>query len=1156
MGLALVLGLVLLGGPPALAAPAAPTGLSPDSASISDGPVLRWSPVSRATRYDVEVSVSETFDTTVYRASTTNVRATPTAALKAGEVWWRVRSVDSTGVSDWAVASFTNSAKAGPTPVNPLPGSTLSQPADPPLLTWQPLPAATGYQVEIDGGERDWIDTKTYDTQITSVVVPDPQENGNYWWRVRAVLGPGVTTLWSEERDYKIGPLPVVRDTSVYPVNDPNTTVDDVVFDWDPVAGAISYDLQVDDDDSFSAPIDTVVVKGTRYSNPVTYDNDQYWWRVRARNVFGKAEEWVLGGQPSGQDGVQVRQFRRAWPEAPTQVYPEDSGVVGDDFYYQWSPVPHASRYRVEVGPDPNFSPNTYESCFTTETTYTAGYTSYPGYSVDDCMPDPGRTYYWRVQALDGPRRPEVNGIYSVIRQFRYNPSMVTQRSPINGETVDIPTLRWDAAQDAVEYDVKLTWSGGSKTVTTASTSWTYSGRSALDPAKGPFEWTVAAVDRNGAASQVPIEGERFFLSGEVSAAGVAPLTPLSPSVDDSASARFPTLSWEPLPTAAYYQVHVGTADSGSFTQLTDSFAYPAGSDTAKTYLNAGVYDWFVVALSSRGTVLGRGATATFAVRALDAVSGQRIALNGSGLDGQGSPCSVAFSGPSDTTSRCEDMRGTPVLDWDPVPDAGYYMVYVSRDREFTNMVYGSKGSPSQIPTTQNTRWNPLAALPDSQAGQAYFWAIRPCKAPGVCAADPTLATHGFDKQSNRVEQLLPADGSTQANDITFAWKDYLSTNQDRPFRDPTTGEQSSQAGRGYHLQVGTSPAFTTVIDDVTVDQRTYTAANKTYPEGDLYWRIQPVDGAGNSLTWSDARKFTKSSPAVRLVSPANGSAATSTQPFRWHPMEFAASYDLEVYSNADITGSSLNRELSVSSKQVAYTSPKALPVSSQPYAWHVRRVDVDGRRGAWSEWRYFTVTGGLPQLLSPEPGASVKGREGLFTWTAVPGATTYKFERRATGASRATDTSPLTSNLTWASDVTMADGSWEWRVTALDANRLPIGSTEWRTFTTTTVQPDVTRPTVTAKTPVRSAARSANFVATFSEPVAGVRATTMQLYRKGTTTPVPGTVTLSKSKRVATLNPRSSLRVGQVYVLKLQSGITDLAGNNLAVMSWKATAR
>jgi hypothetical protein len=1153
----MVLGMLLLGGPPAFAAPAAPSGLSPNGDSISESSVLRWTPVTGATGYDVEISVSETFDTTVYKVTTTNFRATPTAALKTGEVWWRVRSIDSTGVSEWSVASFNNSAKAGPAPVSPLPGVTLSQPTDPPLLTWKPLPAATGYQVEIDGGEtNDWIGTTTYDTQTTSLVVPDPQENGNYWWRVRAILGAGVNTHWSEERDYKIGPLPVVKDMSVYPFDDPNTTVDDVVFDWAPVPGAISYDLQVDDDDSFSAPIDTVVVKGTRYSNPVTYDNDQYWWRVRARNIFGKAEEWVLGADQPAESGVRVRQFRRAWPDAPTQIHPEDLAVAGDDFYYEWAPVSHASRYRLEMGKDPNFSPGSYSSCFTTETTYTAGY------SNDACMPVPGRTYYWRVQALDGPRRPEVNGIYSAIHEFRYDPGMVRQTSPINGETVDIPTLRWDAAQGAVEYDVKLTWSTGSKSITTASTSWTYTGTSRLDPAKGPFEWTVAAVDQDGDSSQVPIVGERFSLSGNVKPTVAAPLTPLSPGPDDSPSARFPTLSWEPLTGAAYYKVYVATAGSNSFNPLADKFPYSAGNDIAKTYLNARSYDWFVVAYSSSGATLGaQGSTASFVVGGLDAVSGQKIALNGSGLDTPDSSCDVAFTSPSDTASRCENMRGTPVLDWDPVPDAGYYMVYVSRDREFTNMVYGSKGSPSSIPTTQNTRWNPLAALPDSQAGQAYFWFVRPCKAVGACAADPTLATHGFDKRSNRVELLLPAadlpdpERDDQANDITFTWRDYLATNQDAAFKDSTTGEQSSQAARGYHLQVGTSPAFSTVIDDVTVDQRTYTAFNKTYPEGDLYWRIQPVDGAGNLLTWTDARKFVKTSPAVTLVSPVHKAVAASTQPLRWRPLDFAASYDVEVFSNSDTTGSSLNRVISVNSKQVAYTSPKALPVSSAPYAWHVRRVDVDGRKGAWSAWRFFTVSGGLPQLLSPASDASVKGREGLFTWTPVTGATSYKFERRATSASSVTET-VTTSNLAWAPLKTIADGSWQWRVTALDVNRLPIGSTEWRTFTTTTVQPDITKPTVTGKTPVTSAASTSNFVATFSEPVTGVSGRTMQLFRKGTTAPLAGTVTLSSTKRVATLNPTTNLRAGRVYVLKLRSGIADLAGNTLVATSWQATAR
>ena len=72
-----------------------------------------------------------------------------------------------------------------------------------------------------------------------------------------------------------------------------------------------------------------------------------------------------------------------------------------------------------------------------------------------------------------------------------------------------------------------------------------------------------------------------------------------------------------------------------------------------------------------------------------------------------------------------------------------------------------------------------------------------------------------------------------------------------------------------YHLQVSKTGTFSTTasqnLDDVLVDQSTYTAFSKLYPEGTLYWRVQAIDAEGNGLAWSDVRTFVKQSPAVEL---------------------------------------------------------------------------------------------------------------------------------------------------------------------------------------------------------------------------------------------------------------------------------------------------
>ena len=142
--------------------------------------------------------------------------------------------------------------------------------------------------------------------------------------------------------------------------------------------------------------------------------------------------------------------------------------------------------------------------------------------------------------------------------------------------------------------------------------------------------------------------------------------------------------------------------------------------------------------------------------------------------------------------SSAKGVPATPVLDWDPVPEAAFYMIYLANDRELTNRVFGS-----YIPVTTNTRWTltsemPKEALADNQAGQSYYWFVRPCKATGKCGPDPvsthTAATNGFRKLSPAVTGLKPgvalgspATPPSLANDITFDWHDYHDTNQLAP---------------------------------------------------------------------------------------------------------------------------------------------------------------------------------------------------------------------------------------------------------------------------------------------------------------------------------------------------------------------------------------
>ena len=849
----LVAGLV---GAPAVAAVAKPSGLASQSGATAT--VLSWNPVKGATLYQVQAAMSSSFDDPILDITTVNTHATPTMVVPPGKVYWRVSATKGGGWSKWSTVSFNRAWRSGPVLTEPENDTEFRQSVRPPVLRWDPVPGAQGYSVEIDSGlEPDWVDTKTYTTETTSLVPTETQEPAGYWWRVRADFGNGISSAASEARSYSIKAMPAVQ------LGNTASTMDDVVLEWDPVPGAVDYELRVSTDNDFNVITDHQYVSGTRYSPPTTYDNATYWWQVRARDVFGQTEEWT---SPDTQTGV----FQRTWPDRPTLMYPADKSSPTGDLYFQWTPVPHAAHYVLDVGGEPGFSKpclgmpiycasDTFGSCTTTQTTYTGWYRDLP-YRIEKCMPIRSGIFYWRVRAIDHngqPLQSSVNGRFSEVRSF---------------------------------------------------------------------SWTM----------------------------------PAAPS----------------------------------------------------------------------GTLGG-------------SVAGQKIALDG---DESGTCAGSLASG-----GICEEVTSTPLLDWDPVPGAASYVVYLAHDRSLTNLVsgYGDMGDPRTWVRTTNTRYAPTDALPDTQAGEAYYWFIRACDSNRTCGLAPDEATNAFQKKSPAVELISPSAAvppPTIADQVTFDWTDYAATNE--ATTDKSTGGHPTQAARSYRIQVSQSQSFaattTNKVYEKVVDQTTFTSFENAYPEGTLWWRVQAIDGSGNGLTWSVPRSFTKSSPAPVVVGPTDRETVNGVQPFRWQPLAYAHYYVLEVYRNSDTTASAGNLALKVTNiRQAAYTAPKPLQALGQDFVWRIRRTDHDGHAGAWSPWHRFRVAASPSRLLSP--GKTVSTTRGVFSWRASAQAASYRWELRRGSMLEQYATTTATS---YAPVRALSKGKYTWRVVSYDSDGHVLRATGWRGVT------------------------------------------------------------------------------------------------------------
>jgi Bacterial Ig-like domain len=1106
--------------PPTLTAPA-------DGITVSANPVLAWNTLTGASKYRVQVSTSNTFATTVYSVDTVNTKATPPADLPLGSLYWRVAGMDSSSnLGPYATRSFTKDWGAAPTLTAPADGATLDFPSQPVLFTWQPLAGAKTYTLELDDAP-DFIGATSVSTVNTAYSLTEPQTVGqSFYWRVRGTSATsGVVSDWSETRSYDFSWSSVPQLT--YPDN--GATVTEVVLEWDPVPGAKTYQLQVSPNGDWTNNVTfDVSIKSTRYSPTSTLLNGTYFWRVRAKDAKST---------PNNGGWSEERTLTRGWPEKPTLLTP--AWATGDPATtvpiptFSWTPVPLASHYEIEFSHDPNFSPgdSSTESCFTNHTTFTQ-YTKYtasgePGSCSSGTASDVGEVVYWHVRAIDAPKG--VLGLWSntsTSDTFRFirDPGRVTLTDPGDGDDVTVPTLEWDAVDSIERYRVTILKSNGTTAtggtpVLTYATSFTPASLTATDE---PFYWYVQTVDGNGVTSPVPASNDwfSFTLSDPTPTGSLTIVTPTG----GASSVRMPAMSWTPYTGATYYKVRYGSDGFESPTPLSGSseLAFTAFTYAGLT-LAPNTYFWYVEAYDATDAVIATSGQSTFEIVAADTL----------GVGDYTAPDKCAV------LEICVAERDTPTLEWAPSPGAGWYEITIANDVAFSNVVriYGSAYD----------RMTPRESLVDNQAGQAFFWFVRPCVdatrsrcGPGATNDLANDNASAFQKKSKPIALLTPANAATVNSQVTFTWEDFLDTNGELP-------NAVTQEAKQYRIQVSLVSDFASIYDTATVDQTTYTSSGKTYPVGPLYWRVQAIDGSGNFLTTSASRTLTFTAPAPAQTSPANGAGVTGVPAMKWNAIDYAATYTVEVYKNGDTNYSPTNKVLTQTTKFTAWTPTTAL--AGGTYAWRVRGNDADGRALPWSSGRTFVLSKAAPALTNPANGAGFQTNSLFFTWTAVSGAVQYRFESSTSSSFSSIYSSQNTIMTAWAPTSAIADGTYYWRVKVLDASGNTLATSSSRSFSK-----DTTKPTVTAKSPTSNAAINGSFTATFSEPVKGISATTFKMVVAGTATAIGGTVTPSSSSTLSTtaaFKPTVALVPGQSYTLTLTSGITDNAGNALATTTW-----
>jgi len=899
------------------------------------------------------------------------------------------------------------------------------------------------------------------------------------------------------------------------------------VLSWSRVAGATGYQLQIDNDSNFSSPEVSASTKNSRFVPAINLAPGTQHWRVTAVKS-GASPSWASSTFSVSAVTVPV-------PTAPAngEVLPQPDRPP----LLRWQTSRGATSYTVEVDGDADF----------------IGATSYSTKTTSLALPKalPAGDYFWRVTASLGQG---LNSVPSAASSFILSalpaPTLTYPVDDINTALEDV-VFDWQPVPGAVTYDVQvatdeffnnfafeaknLYGSRYSPPTTLYNDQFWWRVR-AVDLAGQPTEWAATKFSFKRQWLDTP---QAVYPTGSVAVADGA----VVPSNGDN---HF--YQWTSVQHATSYELEISTDINFNDTCLVElagtTYAprfNACGSGTGSVHYwrvrpndypypggLPGIFSTVQKVKFSNPTPVGPPAADPFPT-----VTGLKVAMTGSGASSGGAGCGSV---------QCDGLTATPVLKWDRMPGISFYRVVIANDENFTTSPMPQLINYSYTDNNYFTlkHGDERKALGDSEAGKPYFWYVIPCRAAGDCALSPVSqnpplpGAHSFHKRSPAVTGLVASDPA--GSDISFSWQDYYETNQGVA----AFGELGQQSAKAYRIQVDNEPSFAApLLDDKTIDQATYTAGDRLYPEGTLYWRVQAIDAQDNNLTWSATQSLTKASPAVVQTSPVGGQARPGTVPLEWQPQAFASGYEVEVYANNDAAFSPANRVLNAKVSNPAYTPAGPIPAASSPYIWRVRRLDSRNNPGPWSSASFVSL-GSAPELLAPGSGALQGTWASYFEWSDVPGAVRYELSLRSDA-----DNQKIGTVATAAAPSELKTGTYTWSVTGFDAAGKPLGTSVNRTFRVDATPPKVLK----VKPNPRKMKATSDLKVVFSEAVKGVSKKTVKLKRansKGKFKVVKAKVRVKKAGKLAVINPKGRLKKGTYVIVFKNSVIKDRAGNTL----------
>jgi hypothetical protein len=622
-------------------------------------PLLSWTPVAGAARYEVDVNFSQDFAPGSRVCCSTPTIATgfsPTKVLSNNTYYFRVRPVNLQGGQGvWTAGTpfikpFDNVPQAGGAPNPSIGGLHMrdefgdggSKPAgwstSAPILVWNPVPGASAYDVDIvwmgpTNSACDWTASGFNHWHVQTAVTawtplgaasatkPYPDKLGvgrdgaklvngtHYCARVRAI-GDTDTAGTRVYGDYTYlndafafnataasGPVatPSAGDY-LAPAGGAQASTTPL-FTWRPIAGANGYWVIVSRDASFTTIVDYAFTNIPAYA-PRSSSSPRTYADETTLYYWALLPAPAANGAGASGDPLHssAASFQKR-SEPPTLLSPaKDAVLTGTQPQFQWASVTGARNYRLQVSTDPNFGSKLLDNVVTPSTSYVS-VTTYPAQA----------TLYWRVQANT---ETAISLDWSQVGTFRQVLPAPTPSADGPTRSDSIPVWRWNSVPGAVAYDVRVVGpGGGNQLYRTLPTP-------ALVPAQltgtGVYRWQVRAeFSRNGSGT----------IPGAWSPLTAFTRTVLAPTgLRAVVNGRSLLFRWQPRPGIKAYHVEVSQRPDFARNLDTELAEGPAAAPTLSRWPSApkggkSTFYWRVAAVDADGNTGDFSPTKVFKFR-------------------------------------------------------------------------------------------------------------------------------------------------------------------------------------------------------------------------------------------------------------------------------------------------------------------------------------------------------------------------------------------------------------------------------------------------------------------------------------------------------------------------------------------------------------